>query len=184
MDKNYLSTAAEIELLEFKGGDNSYGVDINDIREILPCNYKPTPIPNSHPFLEGIIMPRDFLIPIVDFSASLLLDKAAAGKDNPDTDISELRDIDNSELDGDDILTKTEDMLIVTAINNLNIGFHVDRVSGIHKIDPSLIENPGKKLSTKQKNVIAGIYKTEDRKIEIIDLRKLIKLINPSVNVD
>lgn len=184
MDKNYLSTTAEIELLEFKGGDNSYGVDINEIREILPCTYKPTPIPNSHPFLEGMIMPRDFLIPIVDFSASLLLDKPIDKKDSLNTDNSELMDTDLFEFEGDGASSKKEDMLIVTAINNLNIGFHVDRVSGIHKIDASLIDKPGKKVSTKQKNIITGIYKTEDHKIEIVDLRSLIKLINPSVNVD
>ena len=52
----------ELEILEFKAGGNSYGVDINEIKEILPYQQKPTPIPNAHPYIEGMVMPRDFII--------------------------------------------------------------------------------------------------------------------------
>lgn len=172
MEKENFIGTKEIELLEFKAGENSYGVNINDIREILPYSYKPTPVPNSHPFIEGMIMPRDFIIPIVNFSASILLDKKVTTNSNTNDD------------DSDFILDKNEEMIIVTSINNLNIAFHVDGVSGIHKIDTSLIEKPGKKLTTKQKNVISGIYKNEKAKIEIVDLRQIINIINPNMNVN
>jgi len=169
MEKNILNSTTDFELLEFTAGGNSYGVTIKDIREILPYNSKPTPIPNSHPFIEGMIMPRDFIIPIVNFSASILLDKAK-DDDSADGNISGFG--------------KNEEMLIVTSIGNQNIAFHVDGVKGIHRINGSVIEKPGKKLTTKQKNVVIGIYKAEERKIEIVDFRNIIKLINPNVNVD
>jgi two-component system chemotaxis response regulator CheV len=147
---------SEIEILEFKAGGNSYGIDVSDIKEILTYDKKPTPVPNAHPFIEGIIMPRDFLIPIIDFVASL-----------------KLADVDD----------KKHEMLIVTGINDLNIAVHVDSVSGIHRIVNTDITKPGKKLTTSQKDVITGILAYEDRKIEIVDLRKIIKNINPVVNV-
>jgi len=172
MDKNISNSTKDVELLEFRAGGNSYGADINDIREILPYSSKPTPIPNSHPFLEGMIMPRDFIIPIINFNASILLDKPEKAKTAENAS------------EGSVGLGKSEDMLIVTSIGNHNIAFHVDSVRGIHRLDSSLIEKPGKKLTTKQKNVISGIYKTEDRRIEIVDFRQIIKIINPNVTVD
>lgn len=146
---------SELEILEFKSGGNSYAIYVSDIREILTYN-KPTLVPNAHPFIEGIIMPRDFLIPIIDLKKCLNL---------PDTE-----DLKN-------------EMLIVTRINNLNIAIHVDSVCGIHRIINSDIAKPGKMLSTSQKNVIIGIIKDDDKMIEIVDLRKVISNINPEVNV-
>ena len=38
----------ELEVLEFTIGDNSYGINVAKIKEII--NYQPvTPVPNSHP---------------------------------------------------------------------------------------------------------------------------------------
>jgi chemotaxis signal transduction protein len=45
------------------------------------------------------------------------------------------------------------------------------------------INKPGKKLSTSVKGVVVGILPRDDRKIEIVELRKIINDINPQVNV-
>ena len=63
MDTNILleSGTNELEILEFKVGDNHYGINVAKIREILL--YQPvTPLPNTHPCIEGIFMPRDTMI--------------------------------------------------------------------------------------------------------------------------
>ncbi len=158
MEKDMIGSgvAKEIEILEFRAGGNSYGVDVNDIREILPYQNKSLPIPNAHPSIEGIIKPRDFLIPIVNLLHCLKLNET-------------------DEL-------KTE-MLIVTSIANLNIAFHVDSVKGIHRVMTTDITKPGKKLSTSVKGAVIGILPRDDRKIEVLELRKLINDINPQVNV-
>lgn len=158
MDKDVLFSGVptEVEVLEFKAGGNSYGVEVSDIKEILPYDRKPTPIPNSHPFIEGIIKPRDFLIPIVNFINSLKL-----------SDVDEYK----------------HEMLIVTGINNLNIAFRVDSVSGIHRVSNSEFTKPGKKLTTSQKDVIIGILPKDGRKIEVVDFRKIMMMINPEMNL-
>ena len=58
MDTNILleSGTNELEVLEFTLGNNHYGINVAKIREIL--TYQPvTPVPNSHPSVEGIFMP-------------------------------------------------------------------------------------------------------------------------------
>lgn len=156
-DVLFAGNTSEVEILEFKAGGNSYGVNVGDIKEILPYNYKIKPIPNSHPHIEGIIMPRDFLITIINFKECLKL-----------TDVDEWKN----------------EMLIVTSVSDLNIAFHVDSVSGIHRIGPMDIIEPGKKLTTTQKEFVIGILDKSDRKIEIVDVRTIFTNIKPEIELD
>ncbi|MDF2907509.1 MAG: hypothetical protein K0R34_2830 [Herbinix sp.] len=153
-DNQVNEVAKEIEILEFRAGGNSYGINVNDIREILPYNKKPLSIPNAHPCIEGIIKPRDFLIPIIDLVKILKLSNA-----------------DENGIE----------MLIVTGINNMNIAFHVDSVKGIHRAMSSDVTKPGKKLTTSFKAAVEGILPREDYKIELLDYRKIITEVNPQV---
>lgn len=146
----------EIEILEFNAGGNRYGIDINDVREILPYDTKPTKIPNSHPFIKGVIMPRDFLIPIVDIMKSL-----------------EIADTSNSE----------QKLVIVTSISKMNIAFLVNDVVGMHRTSTANIVKPGRKLSTPVKGAVVAVLNTEGRKVEILELRKLITDINPEIKL-
>ncbi len=60
----------ELEVLEFMVDGNSYGINVAKIREIIP--YSPvTPVPNAHPSIEGIFMPRDAMShSLVDYLSS------------------------------------------------------------------------------------------------------------------
>jgi two-component system, chemotaxis family, chemotaxis protein CheV len=104
----------ELEILEFKLGNNYYGINVAKIREILPYQ-KPTPIPNAHPCIEGIFMPRDVIITVVDLAKSLNM---------PESD------------------NQASDMYIITNFNKLNVAFHVQGVVGIHRISWEDINKP------------------------------------------
>ena len=55
----------ELEVLEFVVDGNYYGINVAKIKEIIP--YQPvTPVPNTHPSVEGIFMPRDTMITAID----------------------------------------------------------------------------------------------------------------------
>ena len=72
MDTNILleSGTNELEILEFTLGENHYGINVAKIREIL--QYQPiTPVPNSHPSVEGIFMPRDTMITVISLRSCL-----------------------------------------------------------------------------------------------------------------
>ena len=55
----------ELEVLEFELDGNPYGINVAKIKEIIPYQ-KVTPVPNSHPSIEGIFMPRDTMITAID----------------------------------------------------------------------------------------------------------------------
>ena len=106
MDTNILleSGTNELEVLEFTLGDNHYGINVAKIREIL--QYMPvTPVPNTHPSVEGIFMPRDTMITVINLKNCLNL---------PQTD--------------------EKGLFIITNFNKLNVAFHVDQVIGIHRV--------------------------------------------------
>ena len=81
MDTNILleSGTNELEILEFALGDNHYGINVAKIREILV--YSPvTPVPNTHPSVEGIFMPRDTMITVINLRKCLGMPDLEAGK--------------------------------------------------------------------------------------------------------
>ena len=145
----------ELEILEFKVGSNYYGINVAKIKEIL--SYKePTPIPNAHPCVVGIFMPRDVIISIIDLAKNLNL--------APSTD-------------------KSKDMYIVTNFNNLNIAFHVHGVVGIHRVSWADIIKPDDTVNSAGLGVATGIIKIENRLIVILDFEKIVSDINPETGL-
>lgn len=116
----------ELEILEFRVGDNYYGINVAKIREILPYQ-KPTPIPNSHPYIEGIFMPRDIIITVIDLAKSLNINEK------------------NEEI---------QDMIIITNFNKLNVAFHVHGVVGIHRVSWEDINKPDNTINSVATGII------------------------------
>lgn len=145
----------ELEILEFRVGDNYYGINVAKIKEILTYK-KPTPIPNSHPSIEGIFMPRDTIISIIDLAKSLKLAPSA-----------------------DD----SKDMYIVTNFNQLHTGFHVHEVLGIHRVSWADIVKPDETINTAGAGVATGIIKLEDKLIIILDFEKIVNDISPETSL-
>lgn len=116
----------ELEILEFKIGDNFYGINVAKVREILPYQ-KPTPIPNAHPYLEGIFMPREDIITLIDLSKAL---------HTPET----------NDIEGH--------MNIITNFNKLNIAFHVHGVVGIHRVSWEDINKPDQTINASATGIL------------------------------
>ena len=157
METNILleSGTNELEILEFEIGVNHYGINVAKIKEILP--YKaPTPIPNAHPCIEGIYMPRDVIITIVDLAKSLNIPPSA--------------NINN-------------DMYIVTNFNQLNIAFHVHNVLGINRVSWADISKPEESINNGGNGVATGIIKMNDRLIVILDFEKIVADISPETGL-
>lgn len=145
----------ELEILEFRVGSNYYGINVAKIREILPFQ-PPTPVPNSHPCIEGIFMPRDIIISIIDLSKSL-------GKES--------------------LTDPNKDMFIVTNFNQLNTAFHVSGVEGIHRVSWADITKPDTTINTAGNGVATGIIRLEKKLIIILDFEKIVSEISPETGL-
>lgn len=143
----------ELEILEFTLGNNSYGINVAKIREII--TYEPvTPVPNSHPSIEGIFMPRDIMITAIDLKNCL-----GRGVSEP------------------------SGLFILTNFNKLDLAFHVDSVQGIHRVSWRDIIKPDATISTTDESVSTGIIKQDGKLIIILDFEKIVTDINPETGL-
>lgn len=143
----------ELEVLEFTIDGNAYGINVAKIKEII--NYQPvTPVPNAHPSIEGIFMPRDTMITAIDLKNCLQRGVSEAGG-----------------------------LFIVTNFNKLDIAFHVDSVVGIHRVSWKDIIKPGATVSTTEDGISTGIIKIGNKLIIILDFEKIITDINPETGL-
>ena len=155
MDTNILleNGTNELEVLEFTLGDNHYGINVAKVREIL--SYQPvTPVPNSHEYVEGIFMPRDDMISVVDLKRSIGMG--------------------SSEEKG---------LFIITNFNQLNIAFHVDQVLGIHRISWADIILPGVTVNDAENGIATGVIKIDGKLIVILDFEKIVTDISPETGL-
>ncbi len=143
----------ELEVLEFTIAGNSYGINVAKIREII--NYQPvTPIPNAHPGIEGIFMPRDTMITAVDLANCLQLGEVKNGG-----------------------------LFIITNFNKLDVAFHVENVIGIHRVSWTQIMKPEATLSNSQEGISTGIVNINGKLIVILDFEKIVSDINPETSI-
>lgn len=143
----------ELEVLEFKLDGNSYGINVAKIREIITYQ-DVTPVPNAHPSIEGIFMPRDTMITAIDLKNCLQRGTSDAGG-----------------------------LFIVTNFNKLDIAFHVEQVVGIHRVSWKDIIKPNATISTTEEGVSTGIIKKNDKLIIILDFEKIVTDINPETGL-
>ncbi len=144
----------ELEILEFCIGNNSYGINVAKVQEILPYS-KPTPVPNSDPCIEGIFMPRDKLITLIDLPRKIGFPQE---------------------------VTRT-DMSIVTNFNNLHVAFHVNSVVGIHRVSWANIIKPDATICGYAHGISTGIVKLNDKLIIILDFEKIVTEISPETGL-
>ena len=84
METNILleSGTNELELLIFEVSGNRYGINVAKVTEII--NSEPvTMIPNTHPCVEGVFIPRDSIITAINLAKVLKLPESP----NPDSDM-------------------------------------------------------------------------------------------------
>ena len=143
----------ELEVLEFVVDGNAYGINVAKIKEIIPYQAI-TPVPNSHPSIEGIFMPRDTMITAIDLKSCLQRGVSEAGG-----------------------------LFIITNFNKLDIAFHVDAVRGIHRVSWKSIIKPGSTVSSAEESISTGIVKLDNRLVIILDFEKIVTDINPETGL-
>lgn len=141
----------EFEIVEFNIGSVNYGINVAKVREVITAAAFPvTHMPQAHPYVDGLFTLRGRAMPLVNLARCLNV----AGDARPKN-------------------------IIVTEINNYNIGFLVDNVSRIHRISWRDME-PAPEVGDQSR--IVGLIKMEGKIVLLIDFETIIAEINPEIN--
>jgi purine-binding chemotaxis protein CheW len=135
-----------LELVSFKIGNEEFGVDISNVKEIMKM-LQITKVPNSPDFVEGVINLRGRVIPIIDLRCRLHIEKREQDKDT---------------------------RIIVVELNNSTVGFIVDAVKEVLRIPVSVTEAPPEMVTGYNSDFIQSVGKLEDRLLILIDLSKVL----------
>ncbi len=139
-------TVTEIQLVVFDLASENYGVDIDDVREIIRMQ-NITKVPGAHMFVEGVINLRGRVVPVVDLRKRLSLDAGSQTQDS---------------------------RIVVVDINGQDVGVIVDAVTEVSRIDVTSIEPPSSMITSSDSDYLRGIAKLEDRMIILLDLNKVL----------
>lgn len=139
----------EFEIVEFNIGNVNYGINVAKVREVI-TRVPVTAMPQAHPYIDGLFTLRGKAIPLVNLPRCL-----------------------NAQTAG------TPRNIIVTEINNYNIGFLVETVSRIHRISWKEME-PAPEVGDQSR--VVGIIKMKDRIVLLLDFETIIAEINPEIN--
>jgi len=145
----------ELELLEFDICGNLYGINIAKVREIMR-KAELVPIPHAAPEIEGVFMPRDRLITVID-----------------------LHKVMKKEIPEDE-----RGLFIICEFNGMDIGFHVSKVHGIQRISWTDIEKPPQIAQTYEQSIATGIAKIGEKIILILDFERIVSDLNKNATLD
>ena len=142
---------SQFQLVTFQLGDEIYGVDIMDVKEIVKIQ-DVRPIPNAPYYVEGIINLRGEIIPIIDLHKRFRL--KSLRDENIDTDI--------------------EGGFIILSIENNKIGIIIDRVARVVSVTADDIKDPPQMFSGIGSEYIQGVIRSDNGTYLImLDIHKL-----------
>ncbi len=143
--ENIKNRASKNKFLTYFLGDEEYGVDISQVREIIAM-MKITPVPRTPKYVAGVINLRGSIIPVIDTRLRF---------DMPPLEYTE------------------QTAIIIIEINKVSIGFVVDKVEEVLTIDEASISEPPKFGTNINTDFIKNIARVSDMVIMILDLEKL-----------
>ncbi len=146
----------EIELIEFRIGNNVFGINVAKVTKIMRAA-SVKPMPHSHPAIEGVYKPREIVLTVLNLPSYLGL--------------------------GDSDTSNERDLFIVTSFNKLHIAFRVHEVVGIDRVSWSAIQKPDKTIYGHQDGVATGLVDYEGRLITILDFEKIVADIAPNTSI-
>ncbi len=137
---------AEKQIVVFALGDETYGVDISSVREIIQMQAI-TKIPGSVHSVEGVINLRGSVIPVVDLRTRFRMDKSPYTGDT---------------------------RIVVVNSRGRDVGIIVDLVDEVLRISMDTIEPTTDLLAGERSKSLSGIVKMADRLIILLDLDEVL----------
>lgn len=142
----------QFQLVTFQLGEELYGVDIMDVKEIVKVQAV-RPIPNAPYYVEGIINLRSEVIPIINLHKRFYINKMAKASD--------------------DGMEDDEGGFIILDIEGNKIGIIIDRIARVVPVNSAEVKAPPQMLSGIGTEYIQGVVQQKDNYLIIMNIRKL-----------
>jgi purine-binding chemotaxis protein CheW len=141
--------AEQQQLVTFQLGEELYGINIMDVKEIVRVQTIRT-IPNAPSYVEGIFNLRSEIIPIINLHKRFHLQKLAASEE-------------------DELLSG----FVILDIDGMKLGVIIDRVSRVVTIDKEDIQPPPQMVAGIGAEYILGVVRQEHGYLVILGIRDL-----------
>jgi chemotaxis signal transduction protein len=135
-----------IQLVGLKLGEEEYAIDVLKIQEIIRT-VEITSVPRTDSFVLGVMNLRGKVIPVIDLRIRFSLDKMDFDK---------------------------ETRIIVVRFETENIGFVVDEVTEVIRINKSMVEPTPPLVGSVGQEYILGICKYQERLIILLDIDSVV----------
>ncbi|HEB88375.1 MAG TPA: chemotaxis protein CheW [Deltaproteobacteria bacterium] len=135
------------QYLTFVVSGEVYGVPIEYVAEIIGAQQL-TPVPDSRPFMRGVINLRGTVIPVMDVRARLSM---------------EPRNVDERTC------------IVVVQLDEIVVGLLVDTIADVIDVPPTAIEAaPRRKTASARDAIVTGLFQLEGEVKILIDLGRLL----------
>jgi len=139
----------QFQLVTFQLGEELYGVNIMDVKEIVKIQ-NVRPIPHAPHYVEGIFNLRGEIIPVINLHKRFRLEKPAE------------EDYD-AEMGG----------LVILNLDGIKISIIIDRISRVVMINSSDIKPPPQMLTGIGSEYIHGVVQQKNGYLIVLNIRKL-----------
>lgn len=137
--------SSHVRLICFKLGEEVYGVDIMQIKEIIRCQ-KITHVPKAQSFIDGVINLRGMVIPIIDLRRRFALPPSAGRKSK----------------------------IVIAQVENRIVGLVVDDVTDIITLPKDSLLPPPKMVKGADAQYLDGMADIQGALLFIINLDRML----------
>ena len=136
----------DLKVIIFKLKDEEYGVDVKQVKSIERMEHI-TRVPNTPPFVKGVVNMRGVVIPIIDLRTRFGIEQ----RENNDST-----------------------RIIIVNVDSMEVGLIVDAANDVIDIPVSSIEPPPKVVGEVESKYLRGVAKLSNRLLILLNLDKVL----------
>ena len=140
----------QFQLVTFKLGEELYGVNIMDVKEIVKIQ-RIRAIPNAPYYMIGIFNLRGQIIPIIDLHRRFHI----------------------GEKDGSVELDELESGFVILNISGMQMGIIIDKVSRVVQVHQTEVQEPPQMMGGIGSEYITGVVRKDEGYLIMLDTAKL-----------
>ncbi len=138
----------KLHVVSFFLHEDKYAFEVNDAVEVLKCKDL-TAVPRTPDFIKGVLSVRGDMVPVIDLRMRL----GICPSEN-----------------------RSGGRILITTVEDLKVGFIVDRLSGVEEVSMNSITPPNIEDGPARSQFVKGVIWADGRAISLLNLSMLIDI--------